>query len=161
MLLVSERDIGVNIRNNQDNYRVFASMDEKWNSDILFTATYRPDKATKAYDFMRSLATYVKFLFPDASIKRIFTLDAIEKTKSKKYHPESQTFIRQDDDELDREIQADIDDDSMGFLEIEDELDNHFEIDDSINLIGGNSVWNFQDDDETVSTAAGSTGGVS
>ena len=28
-------------------------------------------------------------------------------------------------------------------------------------MIGGNSVWNFQGDDETVSTAAGSTGGVS
>ena len=155
------RDIVVNIRDNQDNYRIFASMDEKWNSDTLFTATYRPDKATKAYDFMRSLATYVKFLFPDASLKRIFTLDAIEKSKSEKYHQESQTFITQDDEELDQEIQADIDDDSMGFLEIEDQLDNPFEFDESINLIGGNSVWNFQGDDETVSTAAGSTGGVS
>jgi len=123
------RDIVVNIRDIQDNYRIFASMDEKWNSDTLFTATYRPDKATNAYDFMRSLATYVKFLFPDASLKQIFTLDAIEKTKSEKYHPESQTFITQDDDELDQEIQADIDDDSIGFLEIEDELDNPFEID--------------------------------
>ena len=155
------RDIVVNIRDNEDNYRVFASIDEKWNSDTLFTATYRPDKATKAYDFMRSLATYVQYLFPDASLKRIFTLDAIEKAKSEKYHPGSQTFITQDDTELDREIQADMDDDSMGFLEIEGELDNPFEIDGSINLVGGNSVWNFQGDDETVSTAAGSAGGIS
>jgi len=155
------RDIIVNIRDSEDNYRIFASVDEKWNSDTLFTATYRPDKATKAYDFMRSLATYVQFLFPEASLKRIFTLDAIEKAKSEKYHQQTQTFITQDDNELDREIQADIDDDSMGFLEIEDDLDNPFEIDESIKLVGGNSVWNFQGDDETVSTAAGSAGGIS
>lgn len=53
-----------------------------------------------------------------------------------------------------------MDDDSMGFLKIGDELDNPFEIDDSINLIGGNSVWNFQGDDKTVSTAVGSAGCV-
>ena len=155
------RDIVVNIRDNDDNYRIFASIDEKWNSDTLFTATYRPDKASKAYDFMRSLATYVQYLFPEASLKRIFTLDAIEKAKNENYHHKTQTFITQDDTELDREIQDDMDDDSMGFLELEDNLENPFQIDESISLVGGNSVWNFQGDDETVSTAAGSTGGVS
>jgi len=155
------RDIVVNIRDNDDNYRIFASIDEKWNSDTLFTATYRPDKASKAYDFMRSLATYVQYLFPEASLKRIFTLDAIEKAKNENYDHKTQTFITQDDTELDREIQDDMDDNSMGFLELEDDLESPFQIDESISLVGGNSIWNFQGDDETVSTAAGSTGGVS
>ena len=155
------RDIVVNIRDHEDNFRVFASIDEKWNSDTLFTATYRPDKATKAYDYMRSLATYVQYLFPDASLKRIFTLDAIEKAKTEKYDPTTQTFITQDDTELDQEIKADMDDDSMGFLDVDENLVNPFEFDESIKLVGGNSVWNFQGDDETVSTNASSTGGIS
>jgi len=107
------------------------------------------------------LATYVQYLFPEASSTRIFTLDAIEKTKSEKYHHETQTFNTQDDNELDREFQADMDDDSIGFLEIEDDIENPFEIDESINLVGWNSAWNFQGDDKKVSTTAGSTGGIS
>jgi len=153
------RDIVVNLRDNSDNFRIFASIDEKWNSDMLHSATYRPDKVTKSYDFIKSLATYVKYLLPDVSLKRIFTFDAIEKAKSETYHPETQTFTTRDDTELDDEIQADVDDDSFGFLEIDEEVQDPFEFDVKVDLVGGNSVWNFQGDDETVSTTAGSTGG--
>ena len=148
------RDIVINLRDKQDNFRIFGSIDEKWNSDTVFTATYRPDKASKAYDFMRSLATYTQYLYPDANLKRIFTFDAIEKAQSEKYNPDTQTFTTQDDNELDREIQADLEDDSLGYLEC-DELEHPFVFDESINLVGGESTWDFTGDAETVSTGAG------
>jgi len=148
------RDVVVNLRDNTDQFRIFATIDEKWNSDTMFSAVYRPDKASKAYDFMRSLATYVTYLFPQASLKRIFTPDAIEKAKSEKYDPETQTFTTQDDVDLYNEIQADLDDDSLEFLKIDD-LEHPFEFDEPINLVGGKSVWDFTGDNETVSTGAG------
>ena len=148
------RDVVVNLRDNLDQYRIFATIDEKWNSDTLFSAVYRPDKASKAYDFMKSLATYVTYLYPKASLKRIFTPDALEKAKSEKYDPETQTFTTQDDVDLYNEIQADLDDDSLEFLKIDD-LEHPFEFDETINLVGGKSVWDFTGDNETVSTGAG------
>jgi len=148
------RDVVVNLRDNTDQFRIFATIDEKWNSDTIFSAVYRPDKASKAYDFMRSLATYVTYLYPQASLKRIFTPDAIEKAKSEKYDPETQTFTTQDDVDLYNEIQADLDDDSLEFLKIDD-LEHPFEFDETINLVGGKSVWDFTGDNESVSTGAG------
>jgi len=148
------RDLVVNIRDNTDNFRIFASIDEKWNSDTTFSAAYRPDKASKAYDYMRSLSTYVAYLYPQASLKRIFTFDAIEKSKSEKYDPKTQTFTTQDDLDLYKEIQADLDDDSLEYLKVDD-IENPFEFDETINLVGGDSVWDFTGDNETVSTGAG------
>jgi len=58
------RDIIINKRNNDDEFRIFATIDEIWNSDTMFTAVYRPDKASKAYGFMKSLLTYATFLYP-------------------------------------------------------------------------------------------------
>ena len=158
---MSVRDIAMNLRNDTDNFRIFASIDEKWNSDSIFCATYRPDKVTKTYDFIKSLSTYVKYLLHGANLKRIFTFDAIEKAKSETFHPDSQTFTTRDDEELDEEIQADIDDGSIGFLELEEVIQDPFEFDVTADLVGGNIVWNFQGDDETISTTVGSTGGIS
>jgi len=105
---------------------------------------------------IRLLTTHLRYLLPEASLKRIFTLDAVEKAKSEKYHHKIQILITQDN-ELDREIQDDVDNDPMMFLKLDDELDNPFQIDEIINLVGGNSIWNFQGDDETINTAAGSS----
>ena len=76
-------------------------MDEKWNSDVIHVATYRPDKDSKAWAIMKSLSTYVQHLYPDAPLKRIFTLEAIEKAKNEKYDKKTQTFITQDEIDLD------------------------------------------------------------
>ena len=145
------RDVILNIRDKKDGYRVFGSIDEKWNSDTIFVATYRPDKSTLAYDFVRSLSTYVTHLFPDTSFKRILTAHAIDKAKDETYNPTSQSFVTQDDIDLDREIQADLDDDSMNFA-APDDLNDPFQFDDSIRLVGGDSVWDLNGDDDTVST---------
>ena len=145
------RDVILNVRDKQDGHRIFGSIDEKWNSDTLFIATYRPDKSTKAYDFVRSLSTYVKYLFPDGNFKRILTPQAIDKANDESYNPSSQTFTTQDDIDLDKEIQADLDDDSMGFA-APDDLTNPFEFDDSVRLVGGDSVWDLNGDADTVST---------
>ena len=145
------RDVILNVRDKQDGHRIFGSIDEKWNSDTLFIATYRPDKSTKAYDFVRSLSTYVKYLFPDGNFKRILTPQAIDKANDESYNPSSQTFTTQDDIDLDKEIQADLDDDSMDFA-APDDLTNPFEFDDSVRLVGGDSVWDLNGDADTVST---------
>ena len=145
------RDIILNIRDKNDGHRVFASIDEKWNSDTLFMATYRPDKSTMAYDFIRSISTYARYLFPNASFKRILTHEAINKSETETYNPSSQTFTTEEDIELDKEIQADLDDDSFEFAK-PDDLNNPFDFEDSIKLVGGESVWDLNGDEDTVST---------
>jgi len=145
------RDVILNVRDKKDGYRVFASIDEKWNSDTIFVATYRPDKSSLAYDFVRSLSTYVSYLFPNVSFKRILTPQAIDKAKDETYNPTSQTFTTQEDIDLDLEIQADLDDDSMNFA-APDDINDPFQFDESIRLVGGDSVWDLNGDDDTVST---------
>jgi len=145
------RDVILNVRDKTDGYRVFGSIDEKWNSDTIFVATYRPDKSTLTYDFVRSLSTYVAYLFPETSLKRILTPQAIDKAKDEQYNPASQSFTTQEDIDLDREIQADLDDDSMNFA-APDDLTDPFQFDESIRLVGGDSVWDLNGDEDTVST---------
>jgi len=145
------RDVILNIRDKSDNHRIFASLDEKWNSDTLFMATYRPDKSTKAYDFIRSISTYALYLFPNASFKKILTHEAINKAENESYNPASQTFTTQEDIELDKEIQADLDDDSFDFAK-PDDLDNPFEFEDPTKLVGGENIWDLNGDDDTAST---------
>jgi len=145
------RDIILNIRDKKDGHRIFASIDEKWNSDTMFIATYRPDKSTMAYDFIRSISTYARYLFPNASFKRILTHEAINKSETETYNPSSQTFTTEEDLELDKEIQADLDDDSFDFAK-PDDLNNPFDFEDSIKLVGGESVWDLNGEEDTVST---------
>ena len=145
------RDVILNVRDKKDGYRVFGSIDEKWNSDTIFVATYRPDKSALAYDFVRSLSTYMTYLFPDASFKRILTPQALDKANDETYNSNSQTFTTQDDIDLDKEIQADLDDDSMNFA-APDDINDPFQFDESIRLVGGDSVWDLNGDDDTVST---------
>ena len=145
------RDVILNVRDNKDGYRVFGSIDEKWNSDTIFVATYRPDKSSLAYDFVRSLSTYVTYLYPDVSLKRILTPYSIDKAKDEQYNPNLQTFTTQEDTDLDREIQADLDDDSMNFA-TPDDINDPFHFDETIRLVGGDSVWDLNGDDDTVST---------
>jgi len=145
------RDIILNVRDKKDGHRVFGSIDEKWNSDSIFVATYRPDKSALAYDFVRSLSTYASFLYPNTSFKRILTAYAIDKAVDESYNPMTQTFTTQEDIDLDREIQADLDDDSMNYAN-PDDIQNPFEFDDSVRLVGGESVWDLNGDDDTAST---------
>jgi len=143
------QDIILDIRDNQDGHRIFGSIGKKWNSNTLFVATYRPDKYTEAYDFVRSLLIYGKYTFPYGNFKQILTPQAIDKSNDESYDPSSQTFTTQDD--IDLEIQADLDDDSMEFAS-PDDLANPFEFDDTIRLMGGDSVWDLNGDADTMST---------
>jgi len=93
----------------------------------------------------------VAYLFPETSLKRILTAHAIDKAKDETYNPTSQSFVTQEDIDLDREIQADLDDDSMNFA-APDDINDPFQFDESIRLVGGDSVWNLNGDDDTVST---------
>ena len=72
------RDIIIDIRDKTDGRRIFNSIDQKYNSPTTYIAQYRPDKAELAKAYLYSIATYVKFLFPHASLGRIFTIDALD-----------------------------------------------------------------------------------
>jgi len=146
------RDVVNNIRDIVDDRRIFATVDKKWNSGTEYVAVFRPDKNAKAYAFIKSLSTYVKHLFTEAKLDRIFTIEALEAAKIEQYDQNTQTFITQEQIDLDREIQADLDDDSFEYCNFDD--NNPFEIDISENksLVGGERLYNMNGDDDTAST---------
>jgi len=146
------RDVVNNIRDCVDDRRIFATVDKKWNSGTEYVAVFRPDKNAKAYAFIKSLSTYVKHLFTEAKLDRIFTIEALEAAKIEQYDQNTQTFITQEQIDLDREIQADLDDDSFEYCNFDD--NNPFEIDISENksLVGGERLYNMNGDDDTAST---------
>jgi len=87
---VTLREIVVQIRDQTDERRLFASIDEKYQSNSDFVATFRPDKTSMAKDFIESLPTYVKYLYPTADIYGIFTIDAVEAAEYEEYDPATQ-----------------------------------------------------------------------
>ena len=110
------RNILLNIRDKSDNHRIFNSIDIRWNSTSIYNITYRPDKRPMAYMFVNSLSTYVRHLYPDKDLSKIFTLDAIDKANEEQYHVENQTFTTQEDIAMNMEVRND-DDDSMGWTD--------------------------------------------
>lgn len=148
------RSIITEIRDKDDNRRIFASIDERYNDNTTFVATFRPDKKSKAYEFMNSLSTYILYLFPNESdLIGILTIEAIANAKEETYHPTTQTFTTQEDIDLEREIQADLDDDSLDFI-MADEVSHPYNFDDTIKLIGGEKLWDLTGETDTLSTMA-------
>jgi len=144
------RDILLNIRDKSDKRRIFNSIDQKYNNPSIYVAQYRPDKAELAKAHMQSLSTYVKYLYPQASLNRIFTIDAIEEAEIEKYYPNTQTFVTQEDMDFDAVIQEDLDDDPFEYLNVNNI--NPFKIELPEKLKGGDKLYNFNGDDDTVST---------
>ena len=145
------RDVVAQIRDKEDGRRIFNSIDARYDRPDIHVAMYRPDKAAKAEAFMDSLPTYLQHLFPDTSMSRIFTIEAMELAENSEYYPNTQTFLTQEDIELDKEIQMDWDDDSFEHLKTDDSV-NPFEITLPVKLPGGPKLYNFSGDDETAST---------
>jgi len=145
------RDVVVNIRDDEDGRRIFNSIDARYDRPDVHVAMYRPDKGSKAEAFMDSLPTYLRHLYPNASLSRIFSIEAMEQAEGSEYYPSTQTFLTQEDIELDKEIQMDWDDDSFEHLK-NDETENPFEITLPVKLPGGKKLYNFSGDDDTAST---------
>ena len=144
------RDIIINIRDKTDNRRVFNSIDQKYNNPSAYIAQYRPDKAELAKAHIFSLATYVKYLYPEAKLNKIFTIDALDEAEVEIYYPNTQTFLTQEDIDFDAVIQDDLDDDSFEYLNINNT--NPFEIQIPEKLKGGEKLYNLNGDDDTAST---------
>ena len=144
------RDIVVGIRDNEDDRRIFSTIDTRYDRPDVHVAWYRPDKASKAEAFLHSLCTYVKFLHPTAALEKVFTIAALEESENAVYYPNSQTFLTQEDIDLDNEIQADFDDESFEYLNPEGI--NPFELKMPERLPGGTKLFNLSGDDDTAST---------
>jgi len=170
---VTLREAVIDIRDIIDNRRVFASIDEKYQSMSDFVATFRPDKTSKAKEFIESLPTYIKHLYPHADLSGIFTIDAIEAADFEEYNPENQQFTTQEDNDLKDEVEFDRDDESFEFLnekmdpEILAQLDIEFDSSalhrDDSKIRGGSRLFDFSGEQDTVTTGAsiGNTSQVS
>ena len=146
------RDLVNNIRDSSDNKRIFASFDPKWNDPSIHIAVFRPDKSSKAGGFIKNLSAYVRHLYPNASLNRIFTIESISLAEETEFDPKTQTFLTQEQKDFDAEIQADLDDDSFDFL-IPDSDPDYIAVDmDNIKLLGGEKLYNLTGDDDTAST---------
>ena len=77
------------------------------------------------------------------------------------YFPRTQTFVTQEDNELDAEIQADLDDSSFEFLNDSTSISNPFEIENTPKEVTGKNIWTLDGDDDTTSTMVDSRTSVS
>ena len=150
------RYIILGIKDNVDNRRIFATVDEKYNSDDLHVLTFRPDKSTKANGFVDSLSTYVLHKFPSTSFEGILSIDSIEQAKYEKFDPNTQAFTTEDDIDLDMEIQADLDDDSFEYLN-DDTIANPYEFEATSKIVGSTKMWNLTGEEDTVSAMTASS----
>ena len=150
------RHIILSIKDNVDDRRIFATVDEKYNSDDLHVLTFRPDKSTKANGFVDSLSTYILNTFPTLSFDGILTIDSLEQAKYEKYDPDTQAFTTEDDIDLDMEIQADLDDDSFEYLN-DDNITNPYEFENTEKLVGKPKMWNLSGEEDTVSAMTASS----
>jgi len=161
---VTLREIVVQIRDKSDERRVFASIDERYQSNSDFVATFRPDKTSMAKDFIESLPTYVKYIYPNADIYGIFTIDAVEAAEFEEYNPVTQQFTTQEDKDLRETVEFDKDDDSFEFLndtmdpEIVAQLNLEFDTNEMIKedtkIKGGSRLFDFTGEQDTVTTGA-------
>jgi len=154
------RDLVNNYKDIKDGKRIFSTINSKWNDAQTHIALFRPDKTAQAYAFIQSISTYVYHTFPTATnLHKIFTVEAIEQAKSEQYHPGTQTFVTQDQLDLDKEIQADLDDDWFDFCKVNE---NPFEIDISnTKLVGGDRLYTLSGDDDTASTVPATSSQIS
>jgi len=159
---VTVREIVTQIRDKVDGRRIFGSIDEHWRNSLEHTATLRPDKRQKAHCFLKSLSTYVLFLHPTAELKGIFTMEAIDKAQRESYDYNTQEFQTEEDAEFLKVVQEDMDDDSLDFLEFDEDALQSIRLDLETSLpsvIGGDKTMDFQGDDDTITTASvGTTG---
>ena len=159
---VTVREIVTQIRDRVDGRRFFGSIDEHWRNSLEHTVTLRPDKRQKAHCFLKSLSTYVLFLHPLAELKGIFTMEAIDKAQKESYDYNTQEFQTEEDAEFLKVVQEDMDDDSLDFLEFDDDALQSIRLDLETSLpsvIGGDKTMDFQGDDDTITTASvGTTG---
>ena len=152
----------LHLRDNNDNHRIFNSIDVHWNGNTQFVITFRPDKTAMAYSFSNSISTYVHHLYPTADLSQIFTLEAIGKAKEETFHPDLQKFTTQENIALQAEVDLDRDDDSLSYIP-EDELPS---LDDDLSdapvkEISNTRVFNLNGETDTVSTMANDLGSVS
>jgi len=161
---VTLREIVVQIRDKSDERRVFASIDERYQSNSDFVATFRPDKTSMAKDFIESLPTYVKYIYPNADIYGIFTIDAVESAEFEEYNPVTQQFTTQEDKDLRETVEFDKDDDSFEFLndtmdpdiaaQLNLEFDTNEMIKEDTKIKGGSRLFDFTGEQDTVTTGA-------
>jgi len=115
----SIRQIMSNIRDSIDDKKIFGSIDEHWRNPSECTVTCRPNKDNKAISFMRSLSTYVKYKYPDANLSGTFSLEAIDKSRSESFDPNTQDFKTEENEALLDEVASDLDNDSLDFITIQ------------------------------------------
>jgi len=97
---VTLREIVIQIRDHSDGRRLFASINEKYQSSSDVVATFHPDKTSMAKEFLESLPTYVMHVYPSADLSGTFTIDAIESATMEEYDPDTQQFTTQEDNDL-------------------------------------------------------------
>jgi len=171
---VTLREVVIQIRDHTDERRLFASIDEKYNSSSDFVAIFRPDKTSMAKEFLESLPTYVLRMYPSADLSGIFTIDAIESVEMEQYDPTTQQFTTQEDNDLRETMEYDRDDDSFEFLnehmdpEVIAQFNVEFDVgalisNDDEKIKGGSRLFDFSGEQDTITTAAslGNTSQVS
>ena len=161
---VTLREIVIQIRDHSDGRRLFASIDEKYQSSSDFVATFRPDKTSMAKEFLESLPTYVMHVYPGADLSGTFTIDAIESATMEKYDPETQQFTTQEDNDLRETMEFDRDDDSFEFLNehMDPEVVAKFNVEfdasaihnDNEKIKGGSRLFDFSGEQDAITTAA-------
>ena len=144
----------------KDGKRVFATINAKWNDAQTHIALFRPDKVAQAYAFIQSISTYVYHTFPTATnLHKLFTVESLEQARNEQYHPGTQTFVTQAQIDLDKEIQADLDDEWLDFCTVQE---NPFEVDISnTRLVGGEKLYCLTGDDDTASTVPATSSQIS
>ena len=154
------RELITSLRDSIDGRRIFGSVDEHWRNSLEYTVTYRPDKEAKAYAFLKSFSTYAMHKFPQASLGGTFSVEAIAKSHNETFNPNTQEFVTEDDEALCLDVNSDMDDDSLDFLEIDEATMNAVRLEiaaDHPVLVGGESTMDLQGDEETASTASNLT----
>ena len=151
------RKIILSIRDNKDSQRVFATVDEKYNTDDMYVLTYRPDKATLAAGFIQSMSTYATSTYPKVSFEGSLSIESLEQAEYESYDPTTQEFHTEDDADLDAEIQADLDDASFEYLNDGNTFTDPYAIDESIKLVGNKKMWNLSGDNDTISVMTSSS----
>jgi len=111
-----------------------------------------------SYSFLKSLTTYyvLHLLHLNAELKGVFTEDAIAKTSRETYDHTTQEF-ETEDLELYKDLQEDFDDDSLDFLQFDDDELNTINLDIEANLpevIGENKMINCQGHNDAITASS-------
>ena len=148
------RSLVLNIRDKNDKHRIFNSIDLRWNSNSVYILTFRPDKKSMAYDFSNSLSTYIRHLYPDSDLSKVFTLSAIERASQEIYHPDLQSFTTLEDIATLQELKNDEDDESLDYLDCSHIQLPDEDADDQPSIPCNQRIFELSGDSESVSTMA-------